>query len=570
MGWQEGLLVLVLVAIVLGAPAEWIEIRTGQPVSDDLTYVGRPEGPDSIWIGTNAGEVYRTRDDGQTWEWIFSPRSFDNLLDVRLRTLRVPRLELDLLRDQRQDIDVRDRESLTRRSVDIARQARDRQREPSAKLLGILVARDVRDPPDVIQVTKCSDYLYINAKNGVWRSPDREPFDFEMMDTGQDLATGYLTWLSCDDKGVGHIAATTKKGTIVESEDFGETWHAYRNPFELASRVSFAIFLDGRLELLAHGRLYREREDARGYEPMCDTQVDTVDGTANWVWSSLGPVFGTALAGVATCQNGRVKLFGGETMALAPIYYFQTQGNTDEHVMVVTNDDIFLSHDHGQTFEQVFRRMTQRGIGLVLVSDLETFDNVLVWTGNTLWKRTPPSEWGNPGVAIAELSAEAPLSDVLESALRVAQLDGSQIAARRNDSRYQGFLPIITAAFGRHDGQVYGTVHGLVSNFPLKMTDLESLSFPNQNVWSVMATFDIADLLRSRSSTDRSWADVQRMHRRILYRVEDTYMRWLSISVALETGRHSAEQVAHMLLTQREMAAYLDYMTGGAFAAFNR
>ncbi len=170
----------------------------------------------------------------------------------------------------------------------------------------------------------------------------------------------------------------------------------YHNPFALATRISFAIFLDGRIELLAHGRLYREREDGRGYEAMCETQTDTVDVSANWVWSSLGPVFGTALGGVATCQNGRFKMFGGETIALAPIYYFQTQGNTDEHVMVVTQDEIYLSHDRGQTFTQVFRRLTQRGIGLVLVEDLEAFDDVLVWSGNTLWKRTPVTQRRRP------------------------------------------------------------------------------------------------------------------------------------------------------------------------------
>jgi hypothetical protein len=47
-------------------------------------------------------------------------------------------------------------------------------------------------------------------------------------------------------------------------------------------------------------------------------------------------------------------------------------------------------------------------------------------------------------------------------------------------------------------------------------------------------------------------------------------MRWLQVSVALGTGRFSAEQIAHMRVTRGEMAAYLDYMTQGGFPAFQR
>lgn len=267
------LLAMTLVAV----GSTWVEIRPGQPASDDLTYVGYPEGPGVLWIGTNAGEVYRSPDDGATWDFVFGPRSFDNFIDIRLRTLRVPHLQLDLLRDAATDVPVYDRASSGRRTLDLARQGRDRYRESHANLLGAVVAQDIRDGGDIFQVVKCFDYIYITAKNGLWRGGSEAPWRFDFLPVGGDLGNGNAIWVSCDVKHPGRLVVTTPIGTILTSEDFGDSWHPYPVVLERNSRVSFAIFFESRIMLLAQGRVYREREDRRGFEPTCESQVDFVD-----------------------------------------------------------------------------------------------------------------------------------------------------------------------------------------------------------------------------------------------------------------------------------------------------
>ncbi len=559
-----------LLAIALTASASaWVEIRTGQPATDDLTYAGYPEGPGKLWIGTNAGEVYRTTDDGATWELVFSPRSLDNFIDLRLRTLRVPTLNLDLLRDARTDVPVRDRGGNTRRVLDLAGQARSRQRETGAQVLGAIVAQDIRDPGDVFQVVKCFDYVYVTAKNGVWRGSSGAPWRFDLLGVGGDLGDGDAVWVSCDAKRSGHLVVTTPIGTMLESDDFGETWHPYTAVFDRNSRISFAIFFEGRIMLLAQGRIYREREDGRGFEPTCETQVDMIEPKVNWVWNRLGPIFATGIGGVTVCDSGRVKHYQGETMALNEIYYFQTQGDRDEHVMVVTPDDIYVSHDGGETFEHEFRRRTQSAIGLVLVDDLATFADTTVWAGNTLWKRVDERREPSSGTFLAELEREAPLATVIDAALRKHQLDGGKIAARRDDARLQGLLPLVRASVAYRDGEALTTFFDrtIAGGSPDHRVGVAA---PYRDVWTVLVLWDLSDILRSRSSTDRGWADVQRLHRTLAYNIEDTYLRWMQTNVALKDASLDASQRARLTLSRRESAAYLDYMTEGRFPVFQR
>ncbi|MEZ0311829.1 MAG: hypothetical protein ACAI38_08635 [Myxococcota bacterium] len=552
------------------ASSAWVEIRTGQPATDDLTYAGYPEGPGKLWIGTNAGEVYRTTDDGVTWEFVFGPRSFDNFIDLRLRTLRVPTLNLDLLRDARSDVPVRDRGGSTRRVLDLAGQARTRQRETGAQVLGAIVAQDVRDPGDVFQVAKCYDYVFITAKNGLWRGSAQAPWRFDLLPVGGDLGGGNAVWVSCDTTRPGHLVVTTPAGTMLESETFGETWHPYTVVFERNSRISFAIFFEGRIMLLAQGRIYREREDGRGFEPTCEAQVDMVEPKVSWVWNRLGPIFATGIGGVTVCDSGRVKRYQGETMALNEIYYFQTQGDIDEHVMVVTPDDIYVSHDRGKTFAHEFRRRTQSAIGLVLVDDLSTFADTTVWAGNTIWKRVEEKRGPSSGTFLAELEREAPLALVIDTALRRHQLDGGQIAARRDDARLQGLLPLVRASVAYRDGEIFTVLRDRVAVGELVSDYRVTAAAPNRDVWTVLVLWDLSDVLRSRSSTDRGWADVQRLHRNIAYNLEDTYLRWLQSQVALRDAGLSPSQRARLLLASRESAAYLDYMTEQAFPIFQR
>ncbi len=561
----------VLFAMMLTtAGSAWVEIRTGQPPADDLTYVGYPEGPGgALWIGTSAGEVYRSADEGVTWDWIFGPRSFDNFIDLRLRTLRVPVLNLDLLRDARTDVPVRDRTGSNRRTLDLAGQARNRQRESSANVLSAVVAQDIRDGGDVFQVVKCFDYLYITAKNGLWRGSREQPYRFDLLPVGGDLGGGNAVWLSCDSKRAGHMVVTTPIGGILESDDFGESWHPYTVVFERNSRISFAIFFEGRIMLLAQGRIYREREDKRGFEPTCETQVDMIDGKGNWVWNRLGPIFATGIGGVTVCDNGNIKPYKGESMALNDIYYFQTQGDRDEHVMVVTPDDVYLSHDRGVTFTHEFRRRTQSPIGLIIVNDLESFDDTTIWAGNTIWKRVPERLAPSSSVFLQEIEREAPLAEVIEVALRRQQLDGDQIAARRDDARLQGLLPLVRASVSINDGNA-------LTGFGDRLTSGDHSLYrvrytvPDREVWTVLAVWDLSDLLRSRSSTDRAWADVQRLHRTISYDVEDYYMRWLQSQIALRDASLSQTQRGRLTLTARESAAYLDYLTESRFPIFQR
>ncbi len=555
--------------MVVQVEQTWVEITMGQPFVDDISYVGVLPGTEELWIGTTLGEVYRSFDDGVTWDIVFQPVSYDNLLDLKTRQLRTPTLSLDLLRSTRTNIPVRDREGSAQRTLDLAGNTRGRQRLPTAKVLGSLVANEVRDPGTINQIDRCFDYIFINASNGLYRAPPAEPLRWDIIETGRNLGMGRVTWISCDRKTPGHMVGKTFSGQILETVDYGDTWFPYLNPFVLSHKVTSAGFFEGRLRVLAGGRLFRESEDKRSYEEECVFMYDSMQADPGWVWRTEGPAFGITNDGVTICDHNRFLRIRDERFARRPISWFQIDGAHAEHMMVATADDIYLSHDGGKTFDLVFTRPTQRSIDLVLVSDLKTFNNAMVWMGNVLVKRVDvshaPSETPTD---VQELFNKAPMWEVIEIGLRTYQVDAAQVAARRDDARLQGLLPIVVAGFNYRDTQGFRLANNrMVTGGDPAMGRVTAM-YPDREIWTVAVAWDLADLLRSRSSTDRSWADVERLRRRMTYRLEDAYTRWMNTTLQLHREGLDAKQRTQLEVQKREVAAYLNYMTDGYFEAF--
>ncbi|MBC7793113.1 MAG: hypothetical protein H7Z43_05355, partial [Clostridia bacterium] len=162
---------------------------------------------------------------------------------------------------------------------------------------------------------------------------------------------------------------------------------------------------------------------------------------------------------------------------------------------------------------------------------------------------------------------QAPMWEVIEIGLRTYQADGAQIAARRDDARLQGFLPLVRASYVRVEDNVRSAAYSVaVSN--VAAIDQTGFRYPNQNIWTIVASWDLFDIIRSRSSTDRGWADVERLRRRMTYNIEDAYVRWANTALELKREGLNARQRGDLELQKLEMAAYLNRVTDGEFAVF--
>jgi hypothetical protein len=561
---------LAIASLVVTAQQDWIEVTPGQNVTDDISFVGTM--PDNeLWIGTNGGEVYRSFDKGITWDMVFEPRSLDNLIDIKLKQLRNPSLHLDLLRDVNTTQPIRDRTASAQRSLDLGRQLRGRYRRPSAQILADIVDNEVRDPGTINQIDKCFDYVFINASNGIFRAAPGEPLYFEQMNTGQDVGSGRITWLSCDKKRPGHMIGKTVNAHILETFNFGDTWAPYTNPMILTMKLGAVGFNEGRLQMIAGNIMWRETEDRRSYDMVCIFAIDSPEATPAWVWRTQGPAYGVTGDGITICDKGKSTRLTYEGFARKPISWIQVEGEHNEHIMVATVDDVFLSHDSGHTWELVFSRPTQRSIDLVLVDSLASMEDAIVWSGNVIFRKADRTrDATETPIEIQEIYNQAPMWEVIEIGLRNYQIDGAQIAARRNDARYQGLLPVITAQM-KHADKTTGGVNYYANpgnTDQSKLFDKTNFLYPEQTIWTVTATWDLADLPRSPSATDRSWADVERLRRRMMYRIEDSYTRWANSTLQLRRAGLSVEQRTYLEVQRNEVAAYLNYVTGGEFDIF--
>lgn len=561
-------LAIALTSLIVTGEQDWIEITAGQPFTDDISWVDVLADTEEIWVGTTEGEVFRSFDGGITWEIVFQPTSYDNLLDIQLRQLRTPTLNLDFLRDFRSDIPVRDRQRSNQRILDLGGNLRSRQRQASAQLLASLVANTAREPGSIGQISKCYDYIFIVSENGIYRAPPGEPLRFDQLQPGQNLGNGRVTWLACDKKVPGHMLGKTAIGSILESTDFGDSWSPYTNPMVRASKVNTAGFQDGRAVVLAGGRIYRESEDRRSWEEQCSFISDSADSEPGWAIRQNGRVYGVTSDGVVICEHNQTRRITNEVFARRAIIDADVEGEHDEHIMIATSDDVYLSHDGGKTFKLMFTRPTQRSIDILRFKDVETFDNAIVWSGNVIFRHQPRAVGRTETpVDVQQIMNQAPMWEVIEIGLRTYQVDGRQIGARRDDARLQGLMPLITASYNRRDQDVNTSEYSvIVANAPAR--DRVGYAYPNRDIWTVYAQWDLFDLLRSRSSTDRSWADVERLRRRMTYDLEDAYTRWLNTSLQMKRAGLTARQKGDLELQRREMAAYLNRVTDGEFEIF--
>ena len=558
----------VLSTLVVSAEQDWVEITTGQPFTDDITWVDVLADTDEIWVGTTRGEVFRSYDNGLTWETVFQPTAYDNLLDIQLKQLRTPTLNLDFLRDLRNDIPVRDREASNQRVLDLGGNLRGRQRQANARLLASLVANTAREPGSIGQISKCFDYIFIVAENGAYRASPGEPLRFDQLNTGQNLGTGRVTWFACDKKKPGHMLGKSAIGYMLETYDFGDSWFPYTTPFERGSKVNTAGFQDGRAVVLSGGRIYREREDRRGFDPQCAFIIDSVDSDPGWAIRQNGRVYGVTSDGIVVCEHNQTRRIINEQFARKVIIDFDVSGDHDENIMVATADDVYLSHDGGKTFSVMFTRRTQRSIDIVRVKSIENFENAIVWSGNVVYRRQDRTKLASEtSVDVQEIYNQAPMWEVIEIGLRTYQTDGRQIGARRDDARLQGLLPLVRASYARVTGVEHLTAQSVIVSANAA-TDLQAFNYPNRDVWTVIASWDLFDIIRSASSTDRGWADVERLRRRMSYNLEDAYTRWANTSLELKRGGLTARQRGDLELQKREMAAYLNRMTDGEFEIF--
>jgi hypothetical protein len=554
-----------LSALVAGAGAEprareFVEVSRVLPATD-ITHAMFGASAREIWVGTAQGRVYRTRDLGESYELVFEVPDAEPLVVPQLETLRAVSLG-DLGRGLERDVDPRDRTGRTGRQADLAGNVRDRPRERGAPLLASLVRPGSREPTTIEQLKRCGDAVFVLSGSGLFRSTD-DGARFDRLSLGP---TKKVQWVSCDSSrpgrvllDIGHLA--------LESHDLGETFYPFFTPLPQADDLGFDLDDEGRAIVFDGRKTFREDAARRRFELVCELRPDSL-GAAQVAWTWMLPterVLAVTHDGVQTCHGNDAGRLPDLRLA-ERIRYLWADGL--DHLYVATSRNVFESFDGGATLREIFTAPAQRSITRVIQRGSDP-NELLIATGGQIFlpAAVAPPRHDVTAEVSDRLMRDVPLHDVVSSALGRLHLAADDLAGKRTDLRLRSLMPTVVARYAYCD---CSSGNSLTDVGVLNPRELTGSTEASQRQWAVFALWDLRDFLFDPLQIDTTWADLEVLRREITYRVQDTYTRWVQTSGLLADPALPARLRAHHLLTQRAAAAYLDSMTGGAFAAFTR
>ncbi len=541
----------------------WRDISVGIPPGDDISYFTFGDTDDEMFVGTRSGYVWRTRDGGQTWMWIFRPLVNEPIAIPQLKDVRAPTVG-DLGLGQGREIQPRERQGEVRRHADLAGTLRSAPRERGAPLLGSIVRPEVVDPADVENIRRCGPYIFLSTDQGLFRSRDDGAY-FEPLHVGPTLDGWVESWVSCDPTHPGRLIVNGE-GMVFESHDWGDSFYRYTDPLPRSPTVQTVTFdPEGRLLIVKDGRVYRERRDHRGYDRVCMFVADSIGSTdLRWAWwVNTGRVFGVTSDGVLKCEGQRSTRLHDLRLGGEDIRFIWIDEPRLQHIFVATERAVYESFDGGGSFTLAYTARTQRSIRRIAVSDRE--GDLVVVTGGQIFRRIPDAHSAfGPARVTERLSREVPLWQVVNTALERAGLLPSDLASQRTDVRLRALLPRLQLRASYNDDRAAGDFERLGADLSQTVEARRS----HGGVWSVFAYWDLGDILHDALQSDPTWADLQRLRAKITYGVQDQYATWVRAQAALAEEGLSPWVQAYNEIVQREAAAYLHQMTGGAFAAF--
>ncbi len=542
----------------------FVDVSVGLPPGDDINQASFGATPDELWVGTDAGRVYRSRDGGDTYQLVFEVPDVEPLVLPQLASERAVSVG-DLGRGTETDVEPRDRSGRARRQADIAGNVRERPRSRGTPLLAALVRPASREPTVINKIKPCHGAIFVAAGSGLYRSRN-DAASFERLDPGP-LPAGGPVWVGCDTSRPGRMMIDGGEGLVLESHDLGESFARYRTPMPRPA-PNFGADFDGEGRLIVFSGSITFREDAalRRFEPICALAGDSIGSEAmawSW-WLPSGRVYAVTADGVLTCKDERRTRLADPRLA-GRIRFLWIDEPRLQHLYVATSRNLFESWDGGLTFRDIFTAPAQRSI--VRVEQGETPDDLLIVTRGQLFRPAAALGPADPEVQATteRLLSRLPLADVVAAAVARLELGPDDLAGRRTDVRLRSLLPTVVARLVVGEGSAARS--SLTDVGGAALSELQADQDDRRRQWAIFALWDLRDYLLDPLQTSTAWADVELLRREVSYRVQDNYTQWLRASARLADPALSPRARAYHLLVRRAAAAYLDAITGSAFAA---
>ncbi|MBI5510120.1 MAG: hypothetical protein HY903_15290 [Deltaproteobacteria bacterium] len=576
--------VCVLPALALALA--WVEIGGGLPAGDDITAMSFGNGADDILVGTTAGYVFRTLDGGETYQPIFTPQDTEPLVEPRLHNLASAAVD-DLGRGHDRNMDPRDRAGSVKAAANLAGEVRDNPQIRATPLLASLVRETARERAAVTQIQRCAPATFLLTPESLWRSTD-DGLRFEQLNVGPSGLRSAIYWITCDPARKGHVALNTAAG-VLESFDLGETFFMFGSAFPDGAKVDGIDFrADGRLVVTAQGRVFVERQGGGGYEAVCNyRRGDSVEGKLDWIWWTEGrgrPVLYLVTGdGIVVCDDGKLKRLDPLGLGRVQAEFVWIDDAEPGHILAATKHEVYESFDAGASFKLAFVVPTERSVRKLLMDGGRKGD-LLVATGGQIFRRVQDDDGarkravaGREAAVTERLMSEAPLWQVLQTALARMELAPERVAERRVDSMFRNLMPDIAvrASYAMSASPSLRTPRfdaGADPRFPQSGAPDDFSAFARTRggaaYWSVVAVWDLREIIADRYTSDRLWADVERLRQKMTFRVQDEWVAWGQASVKLSQAGLSRRARLFHELKRREAAAILNQMTGGGFAVF--
>jgi len=500
---------LALLLVILGATTvraqdatdfRWRQVLASQRAADRFTAMEvDPTNPDHIFVGTEAGTVYRTRDGGVTWiEVPLSPTNVDPRSiggPTRPQIFVAPSLQLANLVPDTETVDPAT-ELLASQGLFEDREgegpgAQDQFQLPPRNLfgdaLGAVLTPRTREALPVQWIDYCVGGRYpllVATNRDVFASDDdgRTYIRLFQLTTSSELVEPGIQPVSqvqCSPADPNEIVVTTNRG-LLWSRDGGLSFTEYIVG-GVAGPVNAVAFdapaaEEGRRPHLLVGQeslLFIGDPESRAGVQYAYPAMGAL-GTAPWSFIRWIEVTPSAQIWMATDNGPRASLDGGVTWFKPGSRLFNQDPSKQVHVGYDEDGDeriaivmgggtspqaassVWTTDDSGRTFEPFFAGVTRRSVNMVqsFPPDADGFSQWWILDSGALWTNSDPTEFEalDPREETIEwaedrIARTQPLWTVLHNAYRRLHLSTEDIHAQERALHRRALIPIVEARF---------------------------------------------------------------------------------------------------------------------------
>ncbi len=565
----------------------WRQVLTSHRIADRFTAIDvNPQDPRHIFVGTQAGTIFRTRDGGVTWqEFPLAPSN------IEPRSVGIPRPNLQVqpapflpqfsteLEDQESDQD-----RLGGPFVDLSSPAPQAEAHPASRrnifgdaLSAMLTPRTAEALP-VQYIDYCPGGRYpllVATDRDVFASDDDgRTFIrlFQLTQSSEFVEPGIvpISQIICSPSDPNEILVTSNRG-LLWSTDGGLTFTEYIVG-GVAGPVTAVAFDDAAAEAGQHANMLVGQEsllfigDPTSREGLVYTYpLMNALGTAPWSFVRWITVTPSAQIWMATDNGPRASLDGGvswfkpgsrifnqDPTKQIHLGYSHTGG---ERIAVVQQDAVWTSDDNARTWMPFFRGVSRRSNAMVAAAppDEEGFAQWWVLTSGELWTNKDPTEGYtlDPRQEVQEWAEERiartrPLWTVLHNAYRRLHVRTEDIEHLIGNMHRRNWAPILEVNFEWTDDAQMSLLRS--EGAPIFQIDMNRA----EQGWVLFAqaTWDLSGTIFS--DPTRVHSDLISVQREVGFVVEDAWHERMNALLRLAEGQTTVFQTE--VLRERVMA----------------